>query len=59
MFSDSSVKQEYVIRNVAQLGNIIPVANQTVCCYYILLCVSAEAEIINQSHSLLVDSTED
>ena len=30
MYSGSSVKQEYVIRNVAQLVNIILVANQTV-----------------------------
>jgi hypothetical protein len=28
--SDSSLKQEYLIRNIAQLGNIITVANQTV-----------------------------
>jgi hypothetical protein len=30
MYSDSSLKQDYLIRNVAQLGNIITVANQTV-----------------------------
>jgi hypothetical protein len=30
MYRDSSVKQEYVVRNVAQLGTIILVANQTV-----------------------------